>query len=56
MFDSLYVGARFTSPEVRTLVNSGRSTSINAERSNLGTDKSVPYETVRVLPFVRLPC
>ncbi|MCL2049740.1 MAG: hypothetical protein FWG87_13555 [Defluviitaleaceae bacterium] len=30
--------------EVCTLVNSGRVTSINAERGSLGTDKSVPYK------------
>ncbi|MCL2050018.1 MAG: hypothetical protein FWG87_14960 [Defluviitaleaceae bacterium] len=27
-----------------SFVNSGRVTSINAERGNLGTDKSVPYK------------
>ncbi|MCL2049793.1 MAG: hypothetical protein FWG87_13820 [Defluviitaleaceae bacterium] len=32
----------------------GRITSINAERGNLGTDKSVPYESVRIFSFVRL--
>ncbi|MCL2049569.1 MAG: hypothetical protein FWG87_12690 [Defluviitaleaceae bacterium] len=40
----LFVGARFISPEACTLVNSGRTTSINAQRGNLGTDKSVPYK------------
>ncbi|MCL2049545.1 MAG: hypothetical protein FWG87_12570 [Defluviitaleaceae bacterium] len=39
-----FVGDGFIRPEVRTLVNSGRVTSINAERGNLGTDKSVPYK------------
>ena len=37
------VGDGFIRPEVCTLVNSGWVTSINAERGNLGTDKSVPY-------------
>jgi len=49
------VGDGFIRPEVCTLVNSGQATSINAERSNLGTDKSVPYESVRILAFVILP-
>ena len=48
------VGAGLASPEVCTFVNSGRATSINAERGNLGTDKSVPYESVRIFSFVRL--
>ncbi|MCL2048915.1 MAG: hypothetical protein FWG87_09325 [Defluviitaleaceae bacterium] len=30
-----------------TVQYTGLVTSINAERGNLGTDKSVPYETVR---------
>jgi len=38
------VGDGFIRPEIRTFVNSGRITSINAEQGNLGTDKSVPYE------------
>ncbi|MCL2049110.1 MAG: hypothetical protein FWG87_10325 [Defluviitaleaceae bacterium] len=38
------VGDGFIRPEVCTFVNSGRVTSTNAERGNLGTDKSVPYE------------
>ncbi|MCL2048409.1 MAG: hypothetical protein FWG87_06745 [Defluviitaleaceae bacterium] len=38
------VGDGFIRPEVRTFVNSGQVTSINAERGNLGTDKSVPYK------------
>ncbi|MCL2047714.1 MAG: hypothetical protein FWG87_03200 [Defluviitaleaceae bacterium] len=38
------VGDEFTRPEVCTFVNSGRVPSINAERGNLGTDKSVPYK------------
>ncbi|MCL2048057.1 MAG: hypothetical protein FWG87_04950 [Defluviitaleaceae bacterium] len=41
------VGDGFIRPEVRTFVNSGRVTSINAERGNLGTDKSVPYAFLR---------
>ena len=40
-----FVGDGFIRLEVRTLVNSSRvTTSINAERGNLGTDKSVPYK------------
>ncbi|MCL2047792.1 MAG: hypothetical protein FWG87_03600 [Defluviitaleaceae bacterium] len=42
--NSLFVGDGFIRPEVRTFVNSGRATSIKAERGNLGTDKSVPYK------------
>ncbi|MCL2047337.1 MAG: hypothetical protein FWG87_01300 [Defluviitaleaceae bacterium] len=38
------VGDGFIRPEVCTFINSGRVTSINAERGNLGTDKSVPYK------------
>ncbi|MCL2047895.1 MAG: hypothetical protein FWG87_04115 [Defluviitaleaceae bacterium] len=38
-----FVGGGFIRPEVRTFVNLGKVTSINAERGNLGTDKSVPY-------------
>ncbi|MCL2048008.1 MAG: hypothetical protein FWG87_04705 [Defluviitaleaceae bacterium] len=38
------VGDGFIRPEVCTFVNSGRIPSINAERGNLGTDKSVPYK------------
>ncbi|MCL2048952.1 MAG: hypothetical protein FWG87_09510 [Defluviitaleaceae bacterium] len=38
------VGGGLVRPEVCTFVNSGRITSINAERGNLGTNKSVPYE------------
>ncbi|MCL2047732.1 MAG: hypothetical protein FWG87_03290 [Defluviitaleaceae bacterium] len=32
----------------------GRTTSINAERGNLRTDKSVPYKNRAILPFTRL--
>ncbi|MCL2049579.1 MAG: hypothetical protein FWG87_12740 [Defluviitaleaceae bacterium] len=39
-----FVGDELARPEVCTFVNSGRITSINAERGNLGTDKSVPYK------------
>ncbi|MCL2047216.1 MAG: hypothetical protein FWG87_00675 [Defluviitaleaceae bacterium] len=39
-----FVGDGFIRPEVCTLVNSGRVTSIKIERGNLGTDKSVPYK------------
>ncbi|MCL2047362.1 MAG: hypothetical protein FWG87_01430 [Defluviitaleaceae bacterium] len=39
-----FVGDGFIRPELRTFVNSGRVTSINAERGSLGTDKSVPYK------------
>ncbi|MCL2049673.1 MAG: hypothetical protein FWG87_13220 [Defluviitaleaceae bacterium] len=42
----VFVGDGFIRPEVRTFVNSGRATSINAQRGNLGTDKSVPYENL----------
>ncbi|MCL2049435.1 MAG: hypothetical protein FWG87_12000 [Defluviitaleaceae bacterium] len=35
-----------TPPDLRTFVNSGQITSINAERGNLGTDKSVPYKNL----------
>ncbi|MCL2048383.1 MAG: hypothetical protein FWG87_06615 [Defluviitaleaceae bacterium] len=38
-----FVGDGFIRPEVHTFVNSRRATSIKAERGNLGTDKSVPY-------------
>ena len=41
---TVFVGDGFIRPEVRTFVNSGQVTSINAERGNLGTDKSVPYK------------
>ncbi|MCL2049208.1 MAG: hypothetical protein FWG87_10840 [Defluviitaleaceae bacterium] len=51
----LVVGDGFIRPEVGTFVNSGWVTCINAELGNLGTDKSVPYESVRILPFVCLP-
>ncbi|MCL2049651.1 MAG: hypothetical protein FWG87_13110 [Defluviitaleaceae bacterium] len=44
------VGGGFIRPEVCTFVNLGRATSINAERGNLGTDKSVPYK--RYVGFV----
>jgi len=40
----LIVGDGFIRPEICTFVNSGRVTCINAERGNLGTDKSVPYK------------
>ncbi|MCL2048773.1 MAG: hypothetical protein FWG87_08605 [Defluviitaleaceae bacterium] len=40
----LVVGDGFIRPEVCTFINSGRVTSINAQRGNLGTDKSVPYK------------
>ncbi|MCL2048124.1 MAG: hypothetical protein FWG87_05295 [Defluviitaleaceae bacterium] len=43
-YNVLIVGGGFIRPEVCTLVNLGRITSINAERGNLGTDKSVPYK------------
>ncbi|MCL2049153.1 MAG: hypothetical protein FWG87_10555 [Defluviitaleaceae bacterium] len=39
----VFVGDGFIRPEVRTFVNSGQVTSINAERGNLGADKSAPY-------------
>jgi len=39
-----FVGDGFIRPEIRTFYNSGQVTSINAERDNLGTDKSVPYK------------
>ncbi|MCL2048765.1 MAG: hypothetical protein FWG87_08560 [Defluviitaleaceae bacterium] len=42
-----FVGDGFIRPEVCTLVNSGQATSINAERGNLGTDKSVPYKSLQ---------
>ncbi|MCL2048147.1 MAG: hypothetical protein FWG87_05415 [Defluviitaleaceae bacterium] len=41
-----------SAPEVCTFCNSGRITSSNAGRGNLGTDKSVPYETPRVIFIV----
>ena len=44
-----FVGDGFIRPEVRTFVNLGRVTCINAERGNLGTDKSVPYNGIEVL-------
>ena len=44
MVNWLIVGGGLVRPEVRTFVNLGRVTSINAERDNLGTDKSVPYK------------
>ncbi|MCL2047783.1 MAG: hypothetical protein FWG87_03545 [Defluviitaleaceae bacterium] len=46
-FAGLVVGGGLARPEVRTFVNSGWVTSINAERGNLGTDKSVPYKYPR---------
>jgi len=46
------VGDGFIRPEVCTLVNSGWVTSIHAGLGNLGTDKSVPYENLQILPFV----
>ncbi|MCL2048072.1 MAG: hypothetical protein FWG87_05025 [Defluviitaleaceae bacterium] len=39
----VFVGDGFIRPEVCTFVNLGWATSINAQRGNLGTDKSVPY-------------
>jgi len=42
-FSWVFVGDGFIRPEVCTFVISARATSINAERGNLGTDKSVPY-------------
>ncbi|MCL2048862.1 MAG: hypothetical protein FWG87_09055 [Defluviitaleaceae bacterium] len=38
------VGDGFIRPEICTFVNSGGATSINSQRGNLGTDKSVPYK------------
>ncbi|MCL2049114.1 MAG: hypothetical protein FWG87_10345 [Defluviitaleaceae bacterium] len=45
---AVIVGDGFIRPEVCTFVNSRRVTSINAERGSLGTDKSVPYESLQI--------
>ena len=54
----LIVGEGLAPPEVCTLYNSGRVTSINAERGNLGTSKLVPYKNLancQLLPKIKSP-